>query len=61
MRTLFEAYYEKGLGGSSFYFLFFYEEFGRSLWRVWRAMKGKLWGLRYVDLYLERSTKTNRW
>jgi hypothetical protein len=38
-RRLFEASKE-GLGE---FFFFFGEDFGRSLWRFWRAMKEKLW------------------
>jgi hypothetical protein len=39
MRRLFEAF-EEGFGKDDF---FSFEDFGRSLWRFWRAMKEKLW------------------
>ncbi len=40
MRRLFEAF-EEGLGRN---FIFSScEDFGRSFWRFWRAMKEKLW------------------
>jgi hypothetical protein len=42
MRRLFEVS-EEGLGGSYLFFFFSYEDFGRSLWRFWKAMKEKLW------------------
>jgi hypothetical protein len=42
MKKLFEIS-EEGLGGSSFFKNISHENFGRSLWRFWRAMKEKLW------------------
>jgi hypothetical protein len=54
---LFEAF-EKGLGGGGIFFLVC-EEFERGLWKFWRAMNEKWWGVRFVDLCPEAKYKDN--
>jgi hypothetical protein len=35
------------------------EEFERGLWKFWRAMNEKWWGVRFVDLCPEAKYKDN--